>query len=411
MKQDVERLVERFDHHDPDYACEGAPAAIYDVLRSKCPVAHSDAWGGFWVLTRYRDIAEVAKNPGGFSNRRGVQIPMEYPDEAPMPEEPLGIPLFIDPPESQMWRRVLSDFYSLERARGLMPGMRTLTNQLIDGFIENGHADFYEDLVAPMPAMVTCRIIGLPEEEWRTYAEPVHERLQSHPSVQQANDEQAQEATEAATQRLLELAEQRRRDPRDDLLTFLVNTKVQGRRLTETEIGMIAYVTLAGGVDTSTNAMGCQLVYLGRNPEARRRLAAEPSLIPLALEEFLRVWSPFQGLGRWTMADTEINGQPVKTGEKVFMAWQAANLDPEKFDDPHRVVLDRKPNPHLAFGLGPHRCIGMHIARAEMQVMLEEVLRRIPEFEVGDAELQPDCGLIYGYGRIPATFPAGKRED
>jgi cytochrome P450 len=412
MGDDVRRLVDRFDHHDPAYAVEGAPAAIFDEIRSGCPVKHTDAWGGYWVVTRYDDVATVAKDPATFSNRRSVTIPPSLPDDAPMPEKPLGIPLMVDPPEFGEWRRMLNPWFSPQTTERLVPGMRELTNRLIDEFVETGSADLYDDLVSPMPAITICRIVGLPEEEWHSFADPVHESLQRHPSEQLSGDAQAAYSSRhaASAGRMLEIAEQRRAEPKDDLLTHLVQAEVFGRPLEPMEIAQIANIMVAGGVDTTTNAVGAQLVHLGRNPELRRRLAASPELIPSAIEEFLRVWSPFQGLGRFVLRDTVVGGQEIKAGEKVWISWQAANLDPAEFPDPHEIVVDRQPNRHIAFGLGIHRCIGAHLARAEMRVVLEELLRRVPDFEVGDARLQPDCGLIYGYATIPATFPPGRRE-
>ena len=174
----------------------------------------------------------------------------------------------------------------------------------------------------------------------------------------------------------------------------------------------ICTVLLGGGVDTTVNAIGVALVEISRRPEVRKQLVDDPSLIPLAVEEFLRMWSPFQGLSRRVMGDVELGGCPMGEGDRVLLMWASANRDASQFDQPDEVVVDRSPNRHLAFGLGPHRCIGAHLARAELRVALEEVLRRLPDFEVDESglQLQEDCGLMYGYGRMPTTFTPGPRE-
>jgi cytochrome P450 len=171
-------------------------------------------------------------------------------------------------------------------------------------------------------------------------------------------------------------------------------------------------VLLGGGVDTATNAIGVTLVELARRPDVRRRLVDQPSLIPAAIEEFLRMWAPFQGLARRVMADVDIGGCRMQEGDKVLKLWASANRDPAEFGRADEVIVDRAPNRHLAFGLGPHRCIGSHLARAEMRVALEEVLRRFPDYEVNESGLepQPDVGLIYGYSRVPVTFSPGPTE-
>jgi len=406
-------LVTRFDHHDPAFARDNRPWDVYAGLRERCPIAYSDAWeDGFYILSKYADVARVAKDPGTFSNRWSVTLP-GLPGQEKPPEVSLSIPLGMDPPEFNEWRRMLNPYFSPQKAEAGIPGMRQVVNELIDGFIDRGSAELYDELLAPFPAIITCRILGLPENEWHDFADPVHEALQAGPEGSYGGGPQTPSRVSMmeAVGRMVAIAQERRADPRDDVLSFLGTAEVHGRPLNEIEMAGICTVLLGGGVDTTTNAIGVTLVELARRPEARQRLIDDPALIPLAVEEFLRMWSPFQGLARRVMTDVDVGGCPMHEGDKVLMLWASANRDPDEFDRPDDVVVDRSPNRHLAFGLGPHRCIGAHIARAEMRVALEEVLRRLPDYEVDEAGLQlpPDVGLIYGYSRVPVTFsPAGR---
>jgi cytochrome P450 len=408
---DLERLVARFDHHDPAFAQDGMPWRIYEQLRERAPVTHTDSWEeGFFVVSRYDDVARIAQDPGSFSNQWGVTMP-GLPGHAPPPEFQMNIPLGMDPPEFNEWRRMLNPYFSPPKAEATAPAMRSIVTNLIDGFIERGSAELYDELLSPFPAIVTCRVLGLPEDEWHFFADPVHETLQAR-HEDDGTYRGAGTAMLDAVARMVEIAKERREDPGDDVMSFLGRARVHDRPLEDFEMAAICTVLLGGGVDTTTNAIGVMLVELTRRPEIRQQLVDHPSLIPSAVEEMLRMWAPFQGLARRVMIDTEVGGCPLHQGDKVLVLWASANRDRDEFDRPDELVIDRSPNRHLAFGLGPHRCIGAHLARWEMRVALEEVLRRLPDYELDEAglALQPDCGLIYGYARVPVTFTAGERE-
>jgi cytochrome P450 len=411
-KEAVERLAARFDHHDPTFARDNRPWEVYAVLRERCPVAHSDAWeDGFYVLSKYADVARVARDPETFSSRWGITIPGGLPGHEQPPEPSWLIPIALDPPEWNEWRKLLNQFFAPQAMARFVPGMRQLASDLIDQFIERGSADLYDELLAPFPAIITCRILGLPEEEWHDFAGPVHDSMQAPPDRNQATADAIPPHMVEPIRRMIEIALARRDDPRDDVLSFLGQAEVHGRPVNELEMAAITNVLLSGGVDTTTNATGVTLVELARRPELRRRLVEDPTLIPMAIEEFLRMWAPFQGLARRVMADVEVGGCPMKEGDKVLMLWASANRDPDEFDNADELIIDRSPNRHLAFGLGPHRCLGAHFARAEIQVALEEVLRRLPDYEIEESGLQVarDVGLIYGYSKVPIKFTPGTR--
>ncbi len=209
---------------------------------------------------------------------------------------------------------------------------------------------------------------------------------------------------------LLAEAEARRREPRDDLLTKLVELEVEdGRRLTDDELAAVLFNLVGGGVDTTTGLTSLALYHLDEHPDLRRQLIEHPELLPTATEEFLRYFSVNETLSRTVTKDVELGGQHLERGDFVLISWLSANFDEKQFEHPERVVLDRSPNPHLAFGVGSHRCIGMHLARTMFQVLMRAVLERIPDYAVDRAGTQFYQGnpTLTGVVRMPATFTPG----
>jgi cytochrome P450 len=203
----------------------------------------------------------------------------------------------------------------------------------------------------------------------------------------------------------------RRKDPRDDFLTLLATGTIDGEPLSHQRIQDLSFNILAGGVDTTTALTSSALVYLARNPADRQRLIEDPALLPFACEEFLRFYSPIPALCRTATADTEINGWQIGKGERVMLAYAAGNRDPEAFEDPESVRLDRFPNKHVGFGAGMHRCLGSFLARMMFQEMVSEVLKRMPDYELIEEELRPypSIGGVNGWVSIPARFTPGKK--
>ncbi|MGH2780426.1 MAG: cytochrome P450, partial [Thermoleophilaceae bacterium] len=203
----------------------------------------------------------------------------------------------------------------------------------------------------------------------------------------------------------------RRREPGDDLVSDLVEAEVDGRPLNDEEIVALAMMVIFGGIDTTVAAIGNMLFYLDRDRELRRRLIDDRSLIPTAVDELLRYEPPVQGFARFLREDVEVRGQTLRRNEKALILWASANRDEEVFPEPDTVRLDRSPNPHLTFGIGVHRCLGAHLARAELQILLEEVLDRMPDYEIEHAGVEPtaSAGTVFERVRIPISFTPGPR--
>jgi cytochrome P450 len=251
------------------------------------------------------------------------------------------------------------------------------------------------------------RLMGLPYDNWQPYANLFHSIM----AVPQGSDEYANALAEvpAMMDGLLKFAASRRVDPRDDLTSFLVQFEFDGQRLDDAQLLDILWNLIAGGVDTTTSQTALSLLHLGTHPDLRRRLIDRPELYHTAIDEFLRYFSVNQKLSRTVTRDIVLGGRHLRRNDRVIISWLAANHDEQEFERPAEVVLDRATNRHLAFGLGPHRCIGSHLARVMFEVMVKAVLDRIPDYQV-------DVGGVYQYlgnpsmtglGKLPVTFTPG----
>jgi len=391
-----------FDHHDAQYAVD--PYPTFARLRSACPVAWTHAHEGFWVLSDYASVYEATRNHEVFRSHPAVTIP-PFPKPRPL------IPQETDAPEAQEWRRILYREFSPDAARASEPRIYAVTHEMIDRFIEAGECDFIGDLAVPVPARVILEILGFDEQRWQEFAGWVH--TIAHGAAGGEFNESALEAAVAFYGEIWGLIEERRNGGfTGDIVSKLLQAEFEGRPLTDDDVIDYTMLLLFGGLDTTTAAMGNALVRMAQEPAIRARLAAEPGLIPAAVEEFVRLYCPAQAQSRTVAEDTELGGQSVRTGERVLMLWAAANRDPAVFPDPDAVDLDRTENRHLGFGVGLHRCLGASLARSMFRIMLECVLERLGDYELvddPDSHRYPDAGTVYGLDSLPARFRAGPR--
>ena len=285
--------------------------------------------------------------------------------------------------------------------------MEQSVHWFLDQRIDDGQMDLVLDYASPVPAILTMRLMGLPYDNWQPYANLFHSIM----AVPQGSDGYANALAEvpAMMDGLLKFAASRRVDPRDDLTSFLVQFEFDGQRLEDAQLLDILWNLIAGGVDTTTSQTALSLLHLGTHPDLRRRLIDRPELYHTAIDEFLRYFSVNQQLSRTVTRDAVLGGQHLRRNDRVIISWLAANHDEQEFERPAEVVLDRATNRHLAFGLGPHRCIGSHLARVMFEVMVKAVLDRIPDYQV-------DVGGVYQYlgnpsmtglGKLPVTFTPG----
>jgi cytochrome P450 len=394
---DVVKVTENLDHHSKEFGED--PWAVYEYLRINYPVKWSDAYGGFWMLTSYEDVHAVASDDGRFSSADGVTIPIS-------PLSPM-IPIEMDQPQATAFRRLLLPWFSPAAVQRREKEARIIADDLLDAVQDSRRLDLMDDFAGPIPAILTMRLIGIPDDEWRLFAEPTHEAIFREGFDEDPGKEaRIYEAFGWMVQRFTELLEERRAKPQDDILTHLVTSEVEGRPLTTEECLKILHLIIAGGVDTTTMAIGNALVYLDRHRDRRRELVEHPELLESAVEEFLRFEAPQQMLARTAKVDCELGGQKIRAGDRLQICWASANRDANAFEKPDEMIFDRSNNRHTTFGVGAHRCLGSHLARIEFRVALERVLQRIPEYEIDweHAKRGDSVGTVYGYYRLPATF-------
>jgi len=391
---DISELARKLDIYDPGFMQD--PHRVYDRLRSECPVAHSEQTEGFWLLTRYDDVVAANLDAGTFSSRYCL-IPRQQfgPDFERRP------PLTLDPPEHTTFRRLLLPGFTMKQINKWEPEIRSIARRTLRGFQHTGACDAAGDFAKKIPLGFTCALMGVPTEMESEFTRWTHDLVEAHDL-----DGVLKAAGEIGAF-LQGQVEARRRRPGDDLISVLVESEIDGERLEGQELIGALVLILIAGLDTTWSAIGSSLYHLACHPEHRRRLAADPSLIPTAVEELLRFYSPVT-IARETTRDVTIGGVTIPAREMVVLGWPSANRDPEVFPDADKVVIERSENRHIAFGVGPHRCLGSAVARLEMTVALQEWLRAIPEFELVDpAEVTWSAGHVWGPRRLDVTFPTG----
>ena len=271
----------------------------------------------------------------------------------------------MDPPEWNIFRRILNPLFAPPAIERMKPELLEFTTRSLDKRIESGTIDFVLDLANPVPAQAVLAFLGLPLEDWEHYAEPAHEVVYTRPGTPEFT--KAVEGQAWMFEAVAQAVADRRANPRDDNLSSIITTKIEGRTLGDEEIVSLLGTIINGGVDTTTSLIANALEYLDSHRDVRARLVDHPELIPGATEEFLRYFSPVQAFARTVAQDTDLDGQQLERGDRVLMCFGSANRDEAEFPDADTFVVDREPNRHVAFGLGKHRCIGSTLARGRVR--------------------------------------------
>ncbi len=403
-------VVVDFDHHSDEFNLN--QVEVNAKLRRRCPVAWNENYGGFWFVTSYDAVAQTARDGDTFAHKYepnaadGVDYQGEMGVPRPEGQPPLGIGE-VDGPYHQALRRALTPFFSPGAVQKMRPFMQQSVHWFLDQRIGDGRMDLVLDYASPVPAILTMRLMGLPYENWQLYANLFHSVM----AVPQESDEYANAiaAVPAMMEGVLKFAAARRTDPRDDLTSFLVQFEFDGKRLDHAQLLDILWNLIAGGVDTTTSQTALTLLHLGTHPDLRQQLLDRPELYRTAVDEFLRFFSINRQLSRTVTRDFVLGGQQLRRNDQVIISWLGANHDEQEFERPDEVVLDRAPNRHVAFGLGPHRCIGSHLARVMFEVMVKAVLDRIPDYQVDVGGVHEYVGnpSMTGLGKLPVTFTPG----
>jgi cytochrome P450 len=389
---DPEHLIDRMWTQE----CADDPHSVYSTLLDQCPVARTTGmFGGNSVyVSRYEDVLWALKHPEVFSSKDVVKVGNEVP----------LLPLSVDPPDHAKYRRLLDPEFAPRKMNEMDDEARKLVNEIIDGFAPRGECDFDKEFATPLPSTFFLALMGLPQEDlpqfllWRDdtirpQADSEEEAFAKRTAAGQAIENYFEEAIEA-----------KRRNPDDRLLSRIVEGEVEDRPLTHDELLGITHLLLLGGLDTVTATLDCAITYLARHPERRDAIAADPSLIPAAIEELLRHQTPVMVVPRIVAQDYELGGVEMKAGDSATLMLGAANCDFAEFSDADQAIFDRERNRHLAFGGGAHRCLGSNLARLELRVALEEFHRRIPVYELADDDIHFSPGIRQA-DRLPLVFP------
>jgi len=387
-----------FDHRDPRWIEN--PFPIWDELRGTCPVATSARFeDGAYFASRYADVREIAYDAEHFSSRRVIVREKKVNPVQPAP------PITSDPPEHTPARKLLLPAFAPQAIARLEPRARALCRELLDAIGDRKEADAAVDYAQHIPVRLIAHMLGVPETDGDLFRRWIHLVLE----VGISDESVIMPAlTEMSTYFFTEIKKRGAVDKAkhgDDLISFLLGARMEGQPLSDPHLVGTLRLLLVAGIDTTWSAIGSTLWHLATHPEDRKRLVADPLLMPTAIEEFLRAYAPVT-MAREVVKETTVGGCPFKEKGQVLLSFPAANRDPAMFPDADKVLIDRAENRHAAFGLGRHRCLGSNLARLEMTVAVEEWLRRFPEFR-----LAPGAKVTWSEGTVrgPRSIPVFTR--
>lgn len=396
----------KIDLWDPNSFAHGHPLAQYDWLRTNDPVhfQQEPAGPGFWAVTRFQDVWDVDRNFQAYSSEPTIMI-----------QDPLGgqnfgpykMMLMMDPPQHTAFRKLIRQEFTVPTAADKKPRIQELARQIVDAVIEKGECDFVSQVAGEMPSYVIAELMGMPLDDGRELyklTEAIHTTAGGTPSEEGASA--VGKMFEYGTQLIAE----KRARPKDDLATKLLAAEVDGKKLDDVEFLLFFLLLIDAGGDTTRNLLSSGMIALLENPDQHRWLMEDLlGRLPSAREELLRWASPVIYMRRTARHDVELAGRKVKEGDKVVMYFGAANRDPAKFAHADRLDLSRTPNEHIAFGTGPHGCLGQHIARIEIDAMLVEVLTRMKNFRLKGEPRWLPSNFISGPQVMPVTFAPAKK--
>lgn len=374
------------------------PHEVWTWMRREAPVYHDEV-GDVWGIARYDDVLAIEKDPKTFSSRR-----------APRPHgTPLPMMISMDDPEHRQRRSLVNRGFTPRRIGEMEAAVTDMCRRILDRVCEAGTCDFVWDVAAPLPLMVIADLLGFDEDARDDLLRWSDDMLRATAA------DAPQEALEVGAHAMLAFRElqlaviaERRAAPLDDLISTLCTAEIDGQRLDDESIVNETLLLLIGGDETTRHVISGGMLALLDHPDQRAVLAAEPDLLPVAVEELLRWVSPVKNMSRTVTTDVELRGQHLREGDEVMLFYPSANRDEAVFADPHTFDVRRDPNPHIAFGFGPHFCLGASLARLELKVMFREVLARLPDLELdlaaGDALPVRPSNFVSGHEAMPVRF-------
>jgi len=391
----------RFDPYSDE--CRRDPYPVFRDLRDNQP-AYFDEERGFWALSRFDDVLGALHDPTTFISGEGIilegaQVRMPYP-----------MIIAMDPPRHSQLRALVSRGFTSRPVAANAPAIRALARELIDGFAATGEVELVGTFSGALPLLVIGSLLGVERDGLDEFHRLADTMMNQHPADPESIDAGGA-ASSAILERIAAVVEERRRSPRDDLVTALAAATVDGERLADEEIIGFCYLLILAGTETTANLIANGVMAFANHPDQRSELAADPTLLPDAIEEILRWDSPVQSQARTTTRPVELHGRTIPEGVKVLILFGSAGRDEREFPDPDRFDIHRRIERHLTFGHGIHYCLGAALARLEAQIAFEELLLRIPDWHVDADQNELDrirSYMVRGPARLPLAFtPAG----
>jgi cholest-4-en-3-one 26-monooxygenase len=384
---------------DPGTFVPGVPHDFFTWLREHEPVHRQPS--GFWAVTRHEDLVAVSRDPQTFSSGVGTALLMDLP-----PEDLLFMQqqmIHMDDPAHARLRSIVSAGFTPRMIRALEQHVFELAQGIVDRVASKGECDFVTEVAAELPLLVLAELLGVPvDDRWKLF--DWSNRLIGLEDPEYGSPEDARMALVEMFVYARELADQKRSAPTDDIVSALVTAEVDGERLTDVDFNMFFFLLVIAGNETTRNSISGGMHALSTHPDQRQRLLDDPSLLPTAVDEMLRWVTPVIQFRRTATRPTELAGVPIAEGDRVVMYYASANRDERVFADAGTFDVGRTPNNHVAFGFGPHFCLGASLARLEMRAIFEQLLTRLPDIDVVAPPERLRSNFINGIKHLPVQF-------
>jgi cholest-4-en-3-one 26-monooxygenase len=397
------------DLSDPDSFVGGIPVETFRRLRAEAPVFfHPERDGpGFWVVSKWADVRSVSLDQATFSSwKRGIMI-REMPSDRE--EAQRQFLTGMEPGRHGKHRRLVSGTFAPKVIRALEPRLRAVVTRTLDTVGPRGACDFVTEVACELPVIAICELLGVPVEDRAKIVAWSNAMVGLDDPEYADNPEEGPMAAMQLAMYANELAERRRLEPRDDIVTELLRAEVDGEQLSQAEFNAFVLILAVAGNETTRNLISAGLWLLCEHPEERARVQADLSILPTAIDEMLRYHPPVLNFRRTAMRDVELRGERIREGDKVSVWYPSANRDEEVFANPDRFDVGRTPNDHLSFGFGPHYCLGAALAHLEARVMFEELFQRLPDIGLAGPPERLRANHIHGIKHLPVRFTPERR--